>query len=75
MKSFYEAVDTRPEDVKDGEVFAMKVIAVAGYNGDWACYVGATDMSDEDVLKGGFKVDIPSIYPFSRLMRLRKYRE
>jgi len=64
---------TRPGDVQDGDAFAGKVVAVAGYDNDWALYIGSTDKSDEWVRDHGDKLGEARV-PFSYLMQLRQYR-
>ena len=47
---------TKPIEVQDGDMFAVKVVAVVGPNDDWAAYEGPTDWSDERVATEGDKL-------------------
>ncbi len=74
MKSLGETINASPDNVEDGETFAMKVVVKAGSVKDWACYIGPTDWSDDEVLSRGDKIGKPDIYPFTYLMQRRLYR-
>jgi hypothetical protein len=45
-----------PIDLKPDDTLGYKIIAVIGYNGDWAAYAGLTDWTDEQVAAGGDKI-------------------
>lgn len=47
---------TRPFQIQDGNRVAIKVVAVAGTNNDWAAYEGPTDWPDEKVASEGDKL-------------------
>jgi hypothetical protein len=66
--------NTSPSDVKADDWCALKIVAVAGYGNDWACYVGPTDWSDEHVASNGNKVSEEEASIFAYLMQLRSYR-
>lgn len=50
-------VTVRPVDLKPGDHLGYKVIAVIGYDGDWAAYLGLTEWDDEEVASGGDKLN------------------
>ena len=67
---------TRPCDVEDGDAFAIKVVATAGYGNDWAAYIGPSNWTDERVAAQGDKLSPEQAAPlFSVLHRSgRHYR-
>ena len=73
IKSLGNAYTSRPGDVKDGDAFAAKIVAAAGYADDWALYIGPSDWTDEQVRDSGNKLGEGEV-PFSYLMQLRQYR-
>lgn len=68
---------TNPSDVESGDAFAIKVVAIAGYNNDWAAYVGPTDWPDEEVARHGDKLLAKQALPLFYVLRntIRHYRE
>ena len=72
--TYNDVLSKRPDDVKDGDAFALKIVAVAGYNNDVAYYVGDTSMPDEEVVSNGDKLMDAGQDAFSYLMQLRYYR-
>ncbi len=70
-----EMLETRPCDVKDGDVFAIKVIAVAGHCNDWAAYKGPTSWPDETVVEVGHKLTRREAGELFYVMSGRRYRE
>ncbi len=42
--------------VQDGDAFAIKIVAVAGFTEDWAAYVGPSDWPDLRVVDAGTKI-------------------
>ena len=77
MGKYRNPVTTRPCDVKDGDAFAMKVVAIAGYNNDYAVYCGPTVWSDDKVAAYGDKLPKCQAAPLFYVMREsgRIYRE
>lgn len=77
MKSLTDARRMSPNDIVDGDMFAAKVVAVAGYADDWAMYIGPSDWADEEVAQSGDKLaeEEAQIFTFKHVMRLRSYRE
>ena len=73
IKNLSAAMQTYPPDVKDGDAFVAKVVAVAGYDNDWALYIGPTEWTDEEVATRGDKLDEAEV-PLAYVMRLRRYR-
>ena len=67
---------TRPADVADGDGFALKIVAVAGHNNDWAAYYGPTDWTDEAVGEQGIKLHEEQAVPLFYVLRnsRRTYR-
>ena len=55
--NFKNLVTTSPSDVKQGDAFAIKVVAIAGYANDWAAYRGPSDWSDQMVAEQGDKLN------------------
>lgn len=49
-------VTISPSALKPGNLLGYKIIAVIGYAGDWAAYVGPTDWDDEQVADEGSKI-------------------
>lgn len=68
-------ITTRPSDVKADDISAVKLVAVAGYDNDWACYSGPTTWCNEHVAREGDKVSEEEAGVFSYLMQLRRYRQ
>lgn len=64
-----------PSCVLDGDAFAIKVVAVAGYDGDWTAYVGPTDWTDEQVAEQGDKLTEAQAGALFYVMQLRRYRQ
>ena len=73
IQNLSDAMNTRPDDVHDGDAFAAKIVAVAGFNNDWALYIGPSKWSDEQVRDNGNKLGLDGV-PFGYLMQLRQYR-
>ena len=73
---FKNPVHTRPSDVEQGDAFAIKIVAVAGYANDWAAYIGPTDWSDEMVAEQGDKLSPEQAGPLFYVLREsgRSYR-
>lgn len=46
-----------PNELKPDDCLGYKVIAVMGYNHDWAAYKGLTTWTDEEVAMSGDKLD------------------
>ena len=65
---------TSPSDVKEGDYCALKIVAVAGYNNDWAAYYGPTDWTDDEVRMGGTKMLKEEAGIFAYLFQLMEYR-
>ena len=55
-KNFKNKWTTAPVDVEDGDAFAVKVVAVAGYDNDWAAYEGPSDWTDQEIAGSGDKL-------------------
>ena len=64
-----------PAEVKDGEGFAVTLVAVTGLNGDWACYAGDVGVPPEEIAEYGDKVTEEGASFFSHVMCLRGYRD
>jgi len=64
---------TRPNDVHDGDAFAIKVVAVARGEGHWQCYSGPSDWSDEEVAAKGESVYSEAAKSLFYVMCLRRY--
>ncbi len=45
-----------PDDVKEGDAFAIKVVAVVGAANDWTAYQGPSDWTDDQVAEHGEKL-------------------
>jgi len=70
-----EMLEMRPGDVQDGDMFAIKVIAVAGHCDDWAAYLGPTSWPDEKVAEVGQKLTQRQVGELFYIMCERSYRE
>lgn len=66
---------TIPTDVRPGDAFAVKVVAVAGYANDWSAYVGPTDWADTRVAEQGDKLTHEQVGKLFHCMCVRMYRE
>ncbi|KKN29046.1 hypothetical protein LCGC14_0848020 [marine sediment metagenome] len=55
-RRFRNKVIVLPSDVQDGDAFPIKIVAVAGFAGDWAAYVGPSDWSDDRIADAGTKI-------------------
>ncbi len=55
-RRFRNKTSVSPSDVQDGDAFPIKVVAVAGFAGDWAAYVGPSDWPDLRVADAGTKI-------------------
>ena len=75
--NFKNLVTTSPSDVKQGDAFAVKIVAIAGYDNDWAAYRGPSDWSDQMVAEQGDKLDKKAAEALFYVMRhsCRRYRE
>lgn len=67
-------VNTRPTAVKPDDYCALRIVAVAGYDNDWACYIGPSSWSNERVAEEGDPVLEEQAGVFAYLMQLRRYR-
>jgi len=47
---------TNPRDLHPGDAFAIKVVAVVGYNWDWCAYQGPSSWGDQEVADSGDKL-------------------
>ena len=45
-----------PDDVVEGDAFALKVVAVTGAANDWTAYQGPSDWTDDQVAEHGEKL-------------------
>ena len=54
--SAFNPYTIRPVDIADGTWGGYKVVAVAGYDNDWAAYQGLLDWSDDRVRQEGDKL-------------------
>lgn len=54
--NFKNLVTTNPSDVEQGDAFAVKVVAVAGFADGWAAYRGPSDWPDQLVAEQGDKL-------------------
>lgn len=68
---------TRPYQIQDGDSVAIKVVAVAGTNNDWAAYEGPTTWSDEQVASQGDKLAKNQVGKLFHVMSAsgRRYRD
>ena len=57
MLSYQEYYNMRPSEFRDGDAITVKLALVLGYGNDFAIYAGTSDMSDEEVVRNGDKVD------------------
>ena len=75
--NFKNLVTTDPSDVKQGDAFAVKVVATAGYANDWAAYRGPSDWSDQAVAASGDRLDKKAAEALFYVMRAsgRHYRD
>ena len=72
---FKNLVTTSPSDVEDGDAFAIKIVAVAGRDEDWAAYMGPSDWTDEEIAQAGNKLLEKQAEPLFYVLRtLRRYR-
>lgn len=69
-----EMLEMKPCDVRDGDMFAIKVIAIAGHAGDWAAYYGPTSWPDERVAEVGEKLACDQVEKLFYVMCGRSYR-
>ncbi len=56
-RRFRNEASVSPADVQDGDAFAIKIVAVARFDGDWSAYVGPSDWPDLRVADAGTKID------------------
>ena len=72
-----EAHQLSPSDVKDRDIFPIKVVAIAGQGDDWAAYYGPTSWSDTEVAQGGDKLSREQAEPLFFALRNsgRHYRQ
>ena len=57
--NFIDAAEARnmsPSDVKDGDAFPIKIVAIAGYGNDWSAYHGLSEWTDEYIAMYGEKL-------------------
>lgn len=73
---FKNLVTTRPCDVESRDAFAVKIVAVAGYD-DWSAYIGPSDWTDEEVTQRGDRLLERQAEPLFYVLRAsgRHYRE
>ncbi len=76
-RRFRNKASVSPSDVQDGDAFAIKVVAVAGFAGDWAAYIGPSDWSDDSVANAGTKLLASVAKPLFYVMAMsgRGYRQ
>ncbi len=75
MRQYKNLITTSPSDVEDGDAFAVKIVAVAGHDEDWAAYIGPSNWSDEDIAASGDKLLAEQAEPLFYVLRtLRHYR-
>jgi hypothetical protein len=53
---FHNWARVRPVDLRPDDAIALRVVAVVGYGGEWAAYMGLSDWTDEDVVHQGDKI-------------------
>ena len=69
-----EMLMMKPGEVQDGDMFAIKVIAVAGHCDDWVSYYGPTSWPDEKVAEVGEKLTREQVEKLFYVMCERSYR-
>ncbi len=74
IRHFNDALLMAPIEVKAGDGFAAKIVAVAGGAGDWALYIGPSDWPDQKVKDHGNRLGRGEV-PFAHVMQLREYRD
>lgn len=67
-------LSSSPSDVQNGDICALKIVAVAGQNNDWTAYCGPSDWSDALVAEQGDKMIEEHASRFAYLFQLRTYR-
>ena len=72
MLNFGNKTWVRPGDVKEGDAFAVKVVAVARGAGYWACYQGPSDWPDQRVAEQGDPVPAEAASKLFYVMCLRQ---
>lgn len=75
-RRFRNKVTVSPSDVQDGDAFAVKVVAVAGHDNDWAAYEGPSHWTDNEVAESGDKLLKEQAAPLFHVFRVseRHYR-
>jgi hypothetical protein len=61
----------KPQELTPGDRLGYKVIAIIGFNNDWAAYFGRTDQSDDQIEQGGDKLNkLAAIALFPAIVKL-----
>lgn len=54
--TFRDWARVRPVDLVPNDAIAVKVVAVIGYGGEWAAYMGLTSWTDDETAQQGDKI-------------------
>ena len=70
-------ITTRPDQIEASDAFAIKIVAVAGKDNDWAAYQGASWWDDERIASEGDKLLREAAEPlfYCLAMSGRRYRD
>ena len=71
---YRDKTNVPPTALSEGDMVAIKVVAVAGAVGDWAAYFGPSDWTDEQVAENGDKLAEFQARPLFYCFCLRSYR-
>jgi len=71
--TFKNHLRTQPGEVVDEDAFAVTLVAVAGSNNDWSCYMGRAGQRPAEIAAHGDRVPVRHADIFTHVMQLRDY--
>ena len=71
--TFKNHLHTLPADVETGDAFAVTLVAVAGANNYWSCFVGQSGRLPSWIAAHGDRVPLARAGIFTHVMGLREY--
>ncbi len=74
MSAYKNKYMIRPDELQPGDRMAIKIVAVIGWDNDWAAYYSLTNWSDDEVAENGDKLSEREARPLFPVCKSLRYR-
>lgn len=74
MSAYKNKYMIRPDELQPGDRMAIKIVAVIGWDNDWAAYYSLTNWSDDEVAENGDKLSEREARPLFPVCKDLRYR-